>query len=74
MKKKPKKGARPDARPQTKLEPVDSFFNFFKPPQVTGRGGGGCIMALNCFELCRFWTGNAVLRKKKQRLLKNKTD
>ena len=34
MKKKPKKGAKPDARPQTKLEPVDSFFNFFKPPQV----------------------------------------
>lgn len=34
MKKKPKKGARPDAKPQTKLEPVDSFFNFFSPPQV----------------------------------------
>lgn len=34
MKKKPKKGAKPDAKPQTKLEPVDSFFNFFSPPQV----------------------------------------
>lgn len=34
MKKKPKKGARPDAKPQTKLEPVESFFNFFSPPQV----------------------------------------
>lgn len=34
MKKKPKKGARPDAKPQTKLEPVDSFFNFFAPPQI----------------------------------------
>jgi hypothetical protein len=34
MKKKPKKGARPDAKPQTKLEPVESFFSFFSPPQV----------------------------------------
>lgn len=34
MKKKPKKGAKPDAKPQTKLEPVESFFTFFKPPQV----------------------------------------
>lgn len=34
MKKKPKKGAKPDAKPQTKLEPVESFFNFFSPPQV----------------------------------------
>lgn len=34
MKKKPKKGAKPDAKPQTKMEPVDSFFNFFNPPQV----------------------------------------
>eukprot|EP00775_Hariotina_reticulata_P013193 gene13193-13324_t len=34
MKKKPKKGARPDAKPQTKLEPVESFFNFFSPPQI----------------------------------------
>jgi hypothetical protein len=34
MKKKPKKGAKPDARPQTKLEPVESFFNFFTPPTV----------------------------------------
>jgi hypothetical protein len=34
MKKKPKKGAKPDAKPLTKTEPVDSFFNFFNPPQV----------------------------------------
>jgi len=34
MKKKPKKGAKPDAKPQTKIEPVESFFNFFKPPAV----------------------------------------
>lgn len=34
MKKKPKKGAKPDAKPQTKVEPVDSFFNFFSPPTV----------------------------------------
>jgi hypothetical protein len=34
MKKKPKKGARPDAKPQTKLEPIESFFNFFSPTQV----------------------------------------
>lgn len=34
MKKKPKKGAKPDAKPLTKTEPVDSFFNFFNPPQI----------------------------------------
>jgi nucleosome assembly protein 1-like 1 len=35
MKKKPKKGSKPGP-PQTKLEPCDSFFNFFSPPQVGG--------------------------------------
>jgi hypothetical protein len=35
MKKKPKKGGKPDAKPQTKIEPVESFFNFFKPPAVS---------------------------------------
>uniref|UniRef100_A0A7S3VJL0 Nucleosome assembly protein n=1 Tax=Dunaliella tertiolecta TaxID=3047 RepID=A0A7S3VJL0_DUNTE len=34
MKKKPKKGAKPDAKPQIKTEKVDSFFNFFSPPDV----------------------------------------
>lgn len=33
MKKKSKKG-KPDAKPQTKTEKVDSFFNFFDPPQL----------------------------------------
>ncbi|MEW5320420.1 MAG: hypothetical protein WDW38_011495 [Sanguina aurantia] len=36
MKKKPKKGSKPDAKPQMKTEKVDSFFNFFDPPQVPG--------------------------------------
>ncbi|PNH05128.1 hypothetical protein TSOC_008645 [Tetrabaena socialis] len=34
MKKKPKKGGKADAKPQVKTERVDSFFNFFDPPQV----------------------------------------
>jgi hypothetical protein len=38
MKKKPKKGAKPDAKPATKTEPVDSFFNFFSPPAVPEEG------------------------------------
>ena len=29
-----KKGAKPGAKPQTKIERVDSFFNFFSPPEV----------------------------------------
>ena len=33
MKKKPKKGAK-NAKPVTKTEQCDSFFNFFSPPQV----------------------------------------
>lgn len=41
MKKKPKKGAKPDAKPITKTEPVDSFFNFFNPPQVRPWVGEG---------------------------------
>ena len=36
MKKKAKKGAKAGAKPQTKLEPVASFFNFFSPPEVRG--------------------------------------
>ncbi len=38
MKKKPKKGAKPSAKPQTKLEQVDSFFNFFSPPDLPPQG------------------------------------
>lgn len=34
MKKKPKKGGKPDAKPQTKIEQVESFFNFFNPPSI----------------------------------------
>ncbi|GIL51856.1 hypothetical protein Vafri_7768 [Volvox africanus] len=34
MKKKPKKGGKGDSKPQVKTERVDSFFNFFDPPQV----------------------------------------
>ncbi|KAJ9511123.1 hypothetical protein QJQ45_013180 [Haematococcus lacustris] len=34
MKKKPKKGAKPDTKPQIKTEKVDSFFNFFSPPEL----------------------------------------
>ncbi|KAL4199856.1 hypothetical protein AMTRI_Chr03g146890 [Amborella trichopoda] len=33
LKKKPKKGVK-NAKPITKTEPCESFFNFFKPPQV----------------------------------------
>ena len=33
MKKKPKKGSK-NAKPVTKTEQCDSFFNFFNPPQV----------------------------------------
>lgn len=33
MKKKPKKGAK-NAKPVTKTEPCESFFNFFSPPKV----------------------------------------
>lgn len=36
MKKKPKKGGKPDAKPQIKTEKVDSFFNFFSPPDLPG--------------------------------------
>lgn len=41
MKKKPKKGAKPDAKPQMKTEKVESFFNFFDPPQVSR--GAACV-------------------------------
>ena len=34
LKRKPKKGAKPDTKPLTKTEPVESFFNFFSPPAV----------------------------------------
>lgn len=33
LKKKPKKGSK-NAKPITKTEQCDSFFNFFSPPQV----------------------------------------
>ena len=33
MKKKPKKGGK-DAKPQIKTEKIESFFNFFSPPDV----------------------------------------
>ena len=33
LKKKPKKGAK-NAKPITKTEDCESFFNFFNPPQV----------------------------------------
>mmetsp|Transcript_13232 Transcript_13232/g.23289 ORF Transcript_13232/g.23289 Transcript_13232/m.23289 type:complete len:343 (-) Transcript_13232:605-1633(-) len=36
MKKKPKKGGKQDHKPQIKTEKVDSFFNFFSPPDVPG--------------------------------------
>lgn len=36
MKKKPKKGGKPDSKPQIKTERVDSFFNFFSPPDLPG--------------------------------------
>ena len=47
MKKKPKKGEKPGAggKPQMKTEKVDSFFNFFNPPEVgRGWGGKGCTL------------------------------
>jgi len=34
LKKKPRRGAPPTARPQTKTEPVPSFFSFFSPPEI----------------------------------------
>ena len=34
MKKKPKKGGKSDNKPQMKTEKIESFFNFFDPPQV----------------------------------------
>lgn len=37
MKKKAKPGKKAEGKPQTKVEPCDSFFNFFKPPRVRGR-------------------------------------
>lgn len=52
MKKKPKKGAKPDAKPQTKQEPVDSFFNFFSPPQVCGHGLCGVRFVLCVLFVC----------------------
>ena len=36
LKKKAKPGKKADAKPQTKTEPCDSFFNFFNPPKVPG--------------------------------------
>lgn len=38
MKKKPKKGGKPDGKPMTKQETVESFFNFFSPPEVPPQG------------------------------------
>jgi nucleosome assembly protein 1-like 1 len=34
MKKKPRRGAPANAKPQTKTEPVPSFFTFFSPPEI----------------------------------------
>jgi nucleosome assembly protein 1-like 1 len=34
MKKKPRRGAPANAKPQTKTEPVPSFFRFFSPPEI----------------------------------------
>ncbi|GAB4823465.1 hypothetical protein N2152v2_010511 [Parachlorella kessleri] len=34
MKKKPKPGAKSSAKPQTKVEPVESFFHWFKAPEL----------------------------------------
>ena len=34
MKKKPKKGSK-NTKPITKLEPTESFFNFFSPPKAS---------------------------------------
>ena len=52
MKKKPKKGGK-DAKPQIKTEKIESFFNFFSPPEVrSARGGlgdravGACVLYL----------------------------
>lgn len=39
MKKKPRKGSK-DTKPQTKIEKIESFFNFFTPPLV--RSNGAC--------------------------------
>lgn len=36
MKKKPNKKGKADAKPQMKTEKIESFFNFFDPPQVPG--------------------------------------
>lgn len=62
MKKKPKKGAKPDAKPITKTEPVDSFFNFFNPPQVSPRAGEGLgeVPPTPCGALCT-WRSCASL-------------
>lgn len=51
MKKKPKKGAKPDAKPQMKTEKVESFFNFFDPPQVHA-----CMRVSHCL-----WATTLVL-------------
>jgi len=72
MKKKPKKGAKADAKPQTKMEPVDSFFNFFNPPQVgcgcglvlvLARGGGRGLgeACRSAFAVARSWLALVVV-------------
>lgn len=49
MKKKPKKGAPASAKPLTKMEPIESFFNFFSPPpgesRMLPRVGEGWLLA-----------------------------
>lgn len=44
MRKKAKKGAKPGAKAQTKLEPTDSFFNFFSPPKVHTLPVSACLV------------------------------
>ena len=54
LKKKPKKGAK-NAKPITKTENCESFFNFFNPPQVPEEDedideDAVCLSSFSCLE------------------------
>lgn len=74
MKKKPKKGGK-DAKPQMKTEKVESFFNFFSPPEVRaavssigvlgGAAGGRGVWCL-CFDLEGGWRLGGSCQEEKE--------
>ena len=59
LKKKPKKGSK-NAKPITKTENCESFFNFFNPPQVPEEDedideDAVCPISFSLFEECFFF-------------------